>query len=40
VDWLDSRFLEAAARIAVQIAIGEGEHKVQELRTREIRAWR
>ena len=36
-DWQDPDFLEAASRAAARVSIGEGERKVQDLQTREVR---
>jgi hypothetical protein len=36
-DWQDAAFLEAASRLAVRVRIAEGERKVQDLLTREVR---
>jgi hypothetical protein len=35
--WQDEKFLEAMARQATLVSIADGEHKVQHLRTREVR---
>lgn len=36
-DWQDPKFLEAVARIATRVTIGDGEQRTQDLRTREMR---
>jgi hypothetical protein len=36
-DWNDPKTLEALARVAMDVTIGEGEHKIQDLRTREVK---
>lgn len=36
-DWMDPRFLEAASRVATAIRIGDGEQKISNLRTQEIK---
>jgi hypothetical protein len=36
-DWQDPAFMDAASRAAVRVAIVEGERKLQDLRTREMR---
>lgn len=36
-DWRHPRFLEAASRGAIQVTIGDGERKTQDIRVREVR---
>jgi Carboxypeptidase regulatory-like domain len=36
-DWQDPEFLEAASRSAARVTIAEGERKIQDLRTRNVR---
>ena len=36
-DWRDPKTLEALARLATQVSIGEGEHKTLDLRIKEVR---
>jgi protocatechuate 3,4-dioxygenase beta subunit len=36
-DWQDPAFLEAASRVAARVTIGQGERKMQDLRTSELR---
>jgi hypothetical protein len=36
-DWQDPKFMEMLARVATVVTIGEGEHRTQELVTREVR---
>ena len=36
-DWQDPEFLEAASRGAARVTIAEGERKIQDLRTRDVR---
>jgi hypothetical protein len=36
-DWRDPKTLEALARLATQVSIGEGEHKMIDLRLKEVR---
>ena len=36
-DWQDPEFLENASRVAARVTIGEGEHKIQDLQTRDVR---
>ena len=36
-DWRDPKTLEALARLATQVNIAEGEHKMIDLRLKEVR---
>jgi hypothetical protein len=37
MEWRDPKTLEALARQATQVSIGEGEHKTLDLRLKEVR---
>ena len=36
-DWQDPEFLELASRVAARVTVAEGERKIQDLRTRDLR---